>query len=71
VLFDHLYGRASAGAGLDDAPMSRLALHASRLVLPDPAAPGRTRAFDAPLPADLVALLHWLDGAWTVWMGAE
>ena len=69
VLFDHLYGRASAGAGLDDAPVSRLALHASRLVLPDPAAPGRTHEFEAPLPADLAALFRWLDGTWTAGRG--
>lgn len=66
VLFDQVYGRASAHARLSGAPLSRLALHASRLVLPDGAATGLTRAFECPLAADLTALLRWLDAEWTL-----
>jgi RluA family pseudouridine synthase len=63
VLFDRFYGISPAG--LDGAPLSRLALHASRLVLPEPAL-GATRTYEAPLAADLTALLHWLDSGWSV-----
>lgn len=65
ILFDRVYGRLADSPVLGGAPVHRLALHASRLVVPDPLSPPSTRAFDAPLPADLVALLHWLDSAWT------
>jgi RluA family pseudouridine synthase len=65
VLFDHLYGRTSARAGTDGAPLSRLALHASRLVVPPSAQAGPPHTFEAPLPADLAALMHWLDAEWT------
>jgi RluA family pseudouridine synthase len=66
VLFDRLYGRgpACAWAG-GEAPISRLALHASRLVVVDAGEPGARRTFEAPLAADLIALLHWLDAAAT------
>jgi RluA family pseudouridine synthase len=67
VLCDRLYGISPAGVA--GAPVERLALHASRLVVPETAAPGVTRTFDAPLAADLTALLHWLDGGWTVVAG--
>jgi RluA family pseudouridine synthase len=67
VLCDRLYGIASTV--FDGAPVERLALHASRLVVPDLAAPGATQTFDAPLAADLTALLHWLDGGWTIVAG--
>ena len=66
VLFDRLYGPRSAGGWAAGSPVSRLALHASRLVVPDGAQADLTRTFDAPLAADLAALLHWLDGDWTV-----
>jgi RluA family pseudouridine synthase len=68
VLFDRLYGRGLAGDFADRAPVSRLALHASRLVVPDAAVEGLTRTFEAPLAADLTALLHWLDAEWTMVM---
>jgi RluA family pseudouridine synthase len=70
VLFDRLYGRTSAGAAADGAPLARLALHASRLAVPDAEQAGVTRTFEAPLAADLTALLHWLDAEWTVLMAA-
>jgi tRNA pseudouridine32 synthase / 23S rRNA pseudouridine746 synthase len=68
VLFDRLYGRASAAIASPGAPVARLALHASRLAVPDPAKAGLMRTYEAPLPADLVALLHWLDADWTAVM---
>jgi tRNA pseudouridine32 synthase/23S rRNA pseudouridine746 synthase len=59
ILFDRLYGKGAITAS-PDAPCSRLALHALRLTLPpDPG--GRSRAFEAPLAADLVALERWFD----------
>jgi tRNA pseudouridine32 synthase/23S rRNA pseudouridine746 synthase len=66
ILGDRLYGRASEGSVLDGAPLGRLALHASRLVVPEEDAGPPCRAFEAPLPADLTALLHWLDAGCTV-----
>ena len=65
ILFDHVYGRQTEIESLDSAPAQRLALHATRLAVPDPALPDGQRLFEAPLPADLIALLHWLDGEWT------
>jgi RluA family pseudouridine synthase len=70
VLFDRLYGGGSAGELAGGAPVSRLALHASRLAVPDSSVAGSLRTFEAPLPADLTALLHWLDAEWTVVMAA-
>jgi len=70
VLFDRLYGRGAAADLAGGAPVSRLALHASRIVVPYGADAGHTRAFEAPLAADLTALLHWLDAAWTLRMAA-
>jgi RluA family pseudouridine synthase len=69
ILFDRLYGRLSRGAWAEGAPLSRLALHASRLVLPGDGGAGRAREFEAPLAPDLTALLHWLDAGWTVVAG--
>ena len=66
VLFDRLYGPAPTGA--EGAPVSRLALHASRLIVPGAARAEAVRTFEAPLPADLTALLHWLDTEWTLVM---
>lgn len=63
ILFDHIYGRGIASEAFDDAPCDRTALHASRLVIPQPDESRLT--LEAPLPADLAALLHWLDGTWT------
>ena len=65
ILFDHVYGRNTDIGSLESAPGQRLALHATRLAVPDPARPECERLFEAPLPADLIALLHWLDGEWT------
>jgi RluA family pseudouridine synthase len=70
ILFDRLYGGPAAGPELLGAPLARLALHASRLVVPGRAETGQARAFEAPLPADLTALVHWLDAEWTVRMTA-
>ena len=69
VLFDRVYGPAAGVAEFAGAPAQRLALHASRLVVPEGASSSPVRAFEAPLPADLTALLHWLDGGWTVVAG--
>lgn len=69
ILGDRLYGRAPEDEAIGGAPLSRLALHASRLVVPDEERGGPVRAFDAPLPADLTALLRWLDADWTVVAG--
>ncbi len=71
ILFDRIYGREASAAVLTAAPAQRLALHASRLVVPDPASPGDTHAFEAALAPDLVALLHWLDGEWTEVAGGQ
>ena len=65
ILFDHVYGRQTEIESLETAPAQRLALHATRLAVPDPTLPEGERLFEAPLPADLIALLHWLDGEWT------
>jgi RluA family pseudouridine synthase len=70
VLFDRVYGLAAGAAQLAGAPARRLALHASRLVVPDAARAGVPLTVEAPLPADLAALLHWLDEDWTVVMAA-
>ena len=68
VLFDPLYGYPPA-AEIADAPARRLALHASRLLVPAGGTGGAFQAFDAPLAADLTALLRWLDAGWTVEAG--
>jgi len=63
ILFDGTYGRGTEIGTLDESPCQRVALHASRLVVPQP--DGSRLTIDAPLPADLTALLRWLDGGWT------
>jgi 23S rRNA-/tRNA-specific pseudouridylate synthase len=68
VLFDPLYGHRPP-AEFDTAPSRRLALHASRLLVPAGLCADEPLAFGAPLPADLTALLHWLDAGWTVEAG--
>jgi tRNA pseudouridine32 synthase/23S rRNA pseudouridine746 synthase len=69
VLFDDVYGsRRHPDPGHDDdegrlfeaAPCQRLALHASRLVLPPLGQRKDRLVLDAPLPADLTALVEWL-----------
>lgn len=62
LLFDPLYGRGLMPPGLEDAPASRLALHARRLEFPSPA--GGRLSLDAPLAPELAALSSWLDGTW-------
>lgn len=64
ILFDSIYGGTAAARGLDGAPAHRLALHASRIAVPDPGSPGAVLAFEAPLPPDLTALLRWLGREW-------
>lgn len=71
ILFDPVYGRRAADARVQDAPARRLALHASRLFLPKGVASDSARTYDAPLEADLVALLHRLDDGWAVVMVGE
>ena len=65
LLGDALYGRRADTAALADAPCRRLALHASRLVLPVAGLDSRL-VLEAPLAADLSATLRWLDREWTV-----
>jgi RluA family pseudouridine synthase len=69
ILFDRVYGLAAGAVTFADAPSQRLALHASRLVVLNAGQAGLARTFEAPLPADLTALLHWLDAEWTVVAG--
>ena len=66
ILFDPLYsgaaelGAAAVAAALPlAAPWRRLALHAWKLVVPDPGT-GLPRSFEAPMPDDLAALEAWL-----------
>jgi 23S rRNA-/tRNA-specific pseudouridylate synthase len=60
ILFDPLYARGLAPAGLDGAPCARLALHAAALELE--AEDGRPKVrVEAPLAPDLAALADWLD----------
>lgn len=65
VLVDPSYGRgeqvtaAALGQGGDEVILARLGLHASRLVFPAPDT-GEAVTVDAPLPADLQALMQAL-----------
>jgi RluA family pseudouridine synthase len=54
ILFDAVYGRGATPRTLTDGPCRRLALHASRLDVPDAA--GARLVIDAPLPEDVRAL---------------
>jgi RluA family pseudouridine synthase len=67
ILFDRVYG--SAAAQLAGSPLQRLALHASRLAVPAAGGADIPHTFEAPLPADLTALLRWLDAEWTEVVG--
>jgi RluA family pseudouridine synthase len=67
ILFDRVYGPAAAQPA--GSPVQRLALHASRLAVPGADGAEILRTLEAPLPADLTALLHWLDAEWTVVAG--
>jgi 23S rRNA-/tRNA-specific pseudouridylate synthase len=60
ILFDPLYGRGLTPEGLAGAPCTRLALHARKIDVPAPRG-GRRVVVEAPLPADLQALVEWLD----------
>lgn len=62
LVHDRLYGRRMATA-LADLPCQRLALHATRLVVPE-AVFGTRLEFDAPLAPDLAAAITWFDGEW-------
>jgi tRNA pseudouridine32 synthase/23S rRNA pseudouridine746 synthase len=63
ILFDPLYGSGTEGGQLAEAPARRLALHARRLVVPNPSGDG-TLAFEAPLAPDLEELQSWLERNW-------
>jgi 23S rRNA-/tRNA-specific pseudouridylate synthase len=60
ILFDPLYGRGLMPEALAGAPCARLALHARRIDVPAPRGAGRL-VVEAPFPADLAALVEWLD----------
>jgi RluA family pseudouridine synthase len=60
ILFDPLYGRGLMPEALAGAPCARLALHSRRIDVPAPRGGGRV-IVEAPLPADLAALVEWLD----------
>jgi 23S rRNA-/tRNA-specific pseudouridylate synthase len=60
ILFDPLYGRGLTPEGLAGAPCTRLALHARKIDVPAPRG-GRRVVVEAPFPADLAALVEWLD----------
>ena len=60
ILFDPLYGRGLTPDALKQAPCVRLALHARRIEVPAPRGSGQLLV-EAPLAADLDALLRWLD----------
>jgi 23S rRNA-/tRNA-specific pseudouridylate synthase len=60
ILFDPLYGRGLMPEALAGAPCARLALHARRIDVPAPRGAGRV-VVEAPFPADLAALVEWLD----------
>jgi 23S rRNA-/tRNA-specific pseudouridylate synthase len=63
LLFDRLYGKRVDLAGLADVPCQRLALHATRLVVPATAL-GTRFEFDAPLALDLAGAIQWFNRAW-------
>ena len=65
VLFDRFYGQPPGRSCTAGAPLARLALHASRLVVSEAGEPGARLVFEAPLSADLTGLLRWLDAEWT------
>ena len=60
ILFDPLYGRGLMPEALAGAPCRRLALHARKIDVPAPRGAGRV-VVEASLPADLAALVEWLD----------
>jgi RluA family pseudouridine synthase len=60
ILFDPLYGRGLMPEALAGAPCRRLALHARKIDVPAPRGAGRV-VVEASLPADLAALVQWLD----------
>ncbi|MCX6539593.1 MAG: RNA pseudouridine synthase [Acidobacteria bacterium] len=64
LLFDPLYGRRVDLTDLADAPCQRLALHATRLIVPATVL-GTRFEFDAPLAPDLAATVSWFDREWT------
>jgi 23S rRNA-/tRNA-specific pseudouridylate synthase len=60
ILFDPLYGRGRMPEAFAAAPCARLALHSRKIDVPAPRGGGRV-IVEAPLPADLAALVEWLD----------
>ncbi len=60
ILFDDVYGRSTLKGDWRAGPCQRLALHAVRLELP-PSGHGPVLRIDAPVAADLAALIGWLD----------
>ena len=64
IVADPLYGSRTLAGELAGSPCRRLALHAHHLVLPRPG--GGELVLEAPLAADLVALVDWLDEHWEV-----
>jgi len=65
LLFDPLYGRRVDLTDLADVPCQRLALHATRLIVPATVL-GTRFDFEAPLAPDVAATLRWFDREWTV-----
>lgn len=65
ILFDNVYGRGTREGRWNEGPCRRLALHATRLEWPA-AADGVSCGADAPLAADLAALVAWCDA--TSWL---
>ena len=63
LLFDRLYGRRVDLTDLADVPCQRLALHASRLIVPATVL-GTRLDLDAPLAADLAAAVRWFEREW-------
>ena len=64
LLFDPLYGRRVDLTDLADVPCQRLALHATRLIVPATVL-GARFDFEAPLAPDLAATLRWFNREWT------
>ncbi|MEI6667288.1 MAG: RluA family pseudouridine synthase [Acidobacteriota bacterium] len=64
LLFDRVYGRRVDLAPLDGIPCQRLALHASRLVVPATVL-GTRIDVHAPMAADLQAAIGWLANTWS------
>lgn len=64
ILFDEIYGRSTLAGGWQRGPCRALALHAERLELPT-GGNGSPLRVDAPLRAELAALIGWFDTEWS------